>query len=46
LLGGDLAGARSGFRTAIRLLEQQGRGGEAAELARRVGDLVRLEAAG
>jgi len=46
LLGGDLAGARSGFRTAIRLLEQQGRGGEAAELARRVGELVRLEAAG
>ena len=31
---------------AIRLLEQQGRGGEAAELARRVGELVRLEAAG
>jgi tetratricopeptide (TPR) repeat protein len=46
LLGGDLPEARSGFRTAIRLLEQQGRGGEAAELSRRVGELVRLEATG
>ncbi|MCS5697456.1 glycosyltransferase [Cyanobium sp. FGCU-52] len=46
LLGGDLPGARSGFRTAIRLLERHGRGGEAADLARRVGALVRLEAAG
>ncbi|MCS5693865.1 glycosyltransferase [Cyanobium sp. FGCU-6] len=46
LLGGDLPGARSGFRAAIRLLEQQGRAGEASDLARRVGELVRLEAAG
>jgi tetratricopeptide (TPR) repeat protein len=45
LLGGDLPGARSGFRTAIRLLEQQGRGGEASDLARRVGELVQLETA-
>jgi tetratricopeptide (TPR) repeat protein len=45
LLGGDLPGARSGFRTAIRLLEQQGRGGEASDLARRVGELVQLERA-
>jgi glycosyltransferase involved in cell wall biosynthesis len=43
LLAGDIEGARQGFGSAIALLEQQGKGAEAAELARRAGAMVKLE---
>ena len=43
LLGGDIDGARSGFRQAITLLQQQGRGGEAEQLRQQAGQLVKLE---
>ncbi len=43
LLGGDLAGARAGFARAIRLLEQQNRGAEAAALRRQAGAMVKLD---
>ena len=44
LLGGDIPGARAGFRRAIALLEEQGRPEQARELALHAGALVRLEA--
>ncbi len=44
LLGGDIPGAREGFRRAITLLEQQGCGDQARSLAARAGSIVRLEA--
>jgi tetratricopeptide (TPR) repeat protein len=44
LLGGDIFGARDAFQTAIRLLESQGRSGQASQLRRQAGELVRLEA--
>jgi tetratricopeptide (TPR) repeat protein len=44
LLGGDIPGAREGFRRAITLLEQQGCGEQARSLAARAGSIVRLEA--
>jgi tetratricopeptide (TPR) repeat protein len=44
LLGGDVPGAREGFRQAIALLERQGRNEQARSLARRAGSIVRLEA--
>jgi tetratricopeptide (TPR) repeat protein len=44
LLGGDIPGARAGFRRAIALLEAQGQPAQARELAQRAGALVRLEA--
>ena len=44
LLGGDIPGARAGFRRAIALLKDQGQQAEARDLARRAGALVRLEA--
>jgi tetratricopeptide (TPR) repeat protein len=44
LLGGDITGARAGFRRAIALLKDQGQQAEARELALRAGALVRLEA--
>jgi tetratricopeptide (TPR) repeat protein len=43
LVAGDIPGARQGFRQAIALLRDQGRAEEAAALASRAGDLVRLE---
>lgn len=44
LLGGDIAGARSGFSRAIALLHEQGRRQEAEALRRQAGQLVKLEA--
>ncbi len=44
LLGGDIEGARRGFRRAIDLLESQGRGGEARALTQQAGELVKLDA--
>ncbi|KEF40905.1 MAG: glycosyl transferase [Cyanobium sp. CACIAM 14] len=44
LLGGDIPGARAGFRRAIALLEDQGQAEQARELTLRAGALVRLEA--
>jgi Flp pilus assembly protein TadD len=44
LVGGDIEGARRGFRTAIALLRRQGRGEAAASLEQRAGSLVKLEA--
>ncbi len=44
LMGGDIPGAREGFRRAIALLESQGQQAQAQELALRAGALVRLEA--
>ncbi len=44
LLGGDIPGARAGFRRAISLLEDQGQPQQARDLALRAGALVRLEA--
>ncbi len=44
LLGGDIPGARAGFRRAIALLEAQGQPAQARELAQRAGAMVRLEA--
>ncbi len=43
LLGGDVAGARAGFRQTIALLEQQNRGAEAAALRRQAGTMVKLD---
>ena len=45
LLGGDIAGARSGFSRAIALLQQQGRSQEAEALRQQAGTLVKLEPA-
>jgi len=44
LLGGNIDAARDSFRTAIGLLLQQDRRQEAADLAQRAGELVRLDA--
>lgn len=43
LLAGDIPGCRASFRRAIRLLEEQGRPGEAQALARQAASMVRLE---
>jgi tetratricopeptide (TPR) repeat protein len=43
LLGGDIDGARSGFREAIALLQQQGRPEEAQALRHRVEGMVKLD---
>ncbi|WP_398329258.1 glycosyltransferase [Vulcanococcus sp.] len=43
LLGGDIEGARSSFRQAIALLNQQGRSSEAAQLRQQAGAMVKLE---
>jgi tetratricopeptide (TPR) repeat protein len=43
LLGGDIGGAREGFRTAIGLLHAQARDAEATELRSRAAALVKLE---
>ena len=43
LLGGDIDGARSSFRQAIALLNQQGRSSEAAQLRQQAGAMVKLE---
>jgi tetratricopeptide (TPR) repeat protein len=43
LLGGDIEGARSSFRQAIDLLNQQGRSAEAAQLRQQAGAMVKLE---
>lgn len=43
LMAGDIPGARQGFRQAIALLRDQGRAEEAAALASRAGELVRLD---
>lgn len=43
LMTGDIPGARQGFRQAIALLQHQGRGEAAADLASRAGELVRLD---
>jgi len=45
LLGGDLVGARSGFRRAIELLQQQNRPDEAEALRRQAGTMVKLDGA-
>ena len=44
LLGGDIIGARQGFRQAIQLLLLQGRRDEAEQLRQQAGELVKLEA--
>ena len=44
LLGGDIDGARSAFRTAIALLEAQGRPDEAQALRQQAGGIVKLNA--
>ena len=44
LLGGDIDGARHGFRQAIGLLERQERNREAADLRSRAGAMLKLEA--
>jgi Flp pilus assembly protein TadD len=43
LLGGDIEGARSSFRQAISLLNQQGRRNEAEQLRQQAGAMVKLE---
>ena len=43
LLGGDIDGARSSFRQAIALLNQQGRSSDAALLRQQAGAMVKLE---
>jgi tetratricopeptide (TPR) repeat protein len=43
LLGGDIPGAREGFRRAIALLQAQGRHQEAVTLGQQAGSLVKLE---
>jgi tetratricopeptide (TPR) repeat protein len=43
LLSGDIEAARKGFRRAIALLQEQGHAAEAAALASRAAELVRLE---
>lgn len=42
LLAGDSHGSRSSFAEAIRLLEAQGRGGEAEMLRERLAGLVKV----
>ena len=42
LLGGDIEGARSAFRTAIALLEAQGRPDDAQALRQQAGGIVKL----
>ena len=44
LMGGDIAGARQGFRHAISLLEQQGQFDEARQLRETAGGIVKLDA--
>ena len=43
LLSGDVPGARSGFRQAISLLEQQNRQSEAEALRQQAGSMVKLD---
>ena len=43
LMGGDIDGARSGFRQAIALLRDQGRQEEATALHAQVDGLVKLD---
>ena len=42
-MGGDIEGARSGFRTAVRLLENQGRSQEARTLRDKASAIVKLD---
>ena len=44
LLGGDIDGARSAFRTAITLLDTQGRPADAQALREKAQSIVKLEA--
>ena len=44
LLGGDIEGARAGFRTAIGLLQQQGRPDAARSLRDMASGVVKLDA--
>ena len=44
LMGGDIEGARNGFRTAVRLLEDQGRSTEARTLRDKASAIVKLDA--
>ena len=44
LMGGDIEGARQGFRNAITLMEQQGRFDEARQLRETAGGIVKLDA--
>ena len=44
LMGGDIEGARNGFRTAVRLLEEQGRSQEARTLRDKASAIVKLDA--
>ena len=46
LMGGDIDGARNGFRIALDLLEAQGRNNEAKALRSQVEGLVKLNEAG
>ena len=43
LLGGDIEGARAAFRTAITLLETQGRPAEAQALRSKAQGIVKLD---
>ena len=43
LMGGDIEGARQGFRNAIARLEHQGRGEEAQRLRQNAGQIVKLD---
>ena len=43
-MGGDIEGARQGFRNAITLMEQQGRFDEARQLRETAGGIVKLDA--
>ena len=45
-MGGDIDGARNGFRIALDLLESQGRNNEAKALRSQVEGLVKLNEAG
>ena len=42
--GGDIEGARNGFRTAVRLLQDQGRSQEASTLRDKASAIVKLDA--
>ena len=44
LMGGDIEGARNGFRTAVRLLQDQGRSQEASTLRDKASAIVKLDA--
>ena len=46
LLGGDIDGARKGFRVAIALLDDQGRSEEAQALYKQVQGMVKLDEVG